>query len=71
MKYIALPLAAVSALGLSACVIDAGSDGFESDTNLNERTRLAIEACGQGNVAEVTSKGYRCKSFDEGAMRRP
>ncbi|MCQ8185679.1 hypothetical protein [Parvularcula maris] len=70
MKRIALPAALLSAFVLSGCVIDAGSDGWEENSSLAERTRLAIEACGQGNVAKVTSTGYTCKTFDEGAVRR-
>jgi hypothetical protein len=70
MKKTILPLALLSSVALSGCVIDAGSDGFESDTSLSERTRLAIQACGEGNVAEVTSRGFECKTFDEGSIRR-
>ena len=63
MKSLALPLTAVAAaLILSGCVIDAGSDDWNESTTLAERTRLAIEACGQGNVAEVNSNGFECKT---------
>ncbi|MEE4212222.1 MAG: hypothetical protein V2I43_23515 [Parvularcula sp.] len=55
--------AAVAAVLLSGCVIDAGEHGF-SDTDVEDRTRMAIDACGAGNVAEVTSNGFRCKSAD-------
>lgn len=62
MNKIIVPLGALAALALSGCVIDAGSDGFESSTSLSERTRLAIEACGKGNVAEVDGNGFECKT---------
>jgi hypothetical protein len=68
MKRFALPAALLSAVALSGCII-ADGDGWEDQTSLPERTRLAIEACGQGNVAKVTSSGYTCKTFDEGAVR--
>ena len=63
MKSLALPLTAAAAvLALSGCVIDAGSDDWSDSTTLAERTRLAVEACGAGNVAEVNSNGFECKT---------
>jgi len=61
MKKIVLPLAILT-VGLSGCVIDAGSDGWSHEGSLEERTRLAIEACGAGNVAEVDGTGFQCKT---------
>ncbi|GGY48974.1 hypothetical protein [Parvularcula lutaonensis] len=71
MIKFALPLAALSAVALSGCVITDAGDWDDDGTTLSERTRLAIEACGAGNVAEVTSKGFTCKTFSEGAVNRP
>jgi hypothetical protein len=63
MKNILVPTAALfAAAGLSGCVIDAGSDSWDESYDLRERTKLAVEACGEGNVAEVTSKGFSCKN---------
>ena len=63
MTKIVLPLTALaSACVLSGCVIDAGSDSWKDKTTLAERTRLAREACGEGNVAEVDSNGFECKN---------
>lgn len=63
MTNILLPVAALAGtVLLSGCVIDAGSDDWDERTTLSERTRLAVEACGKGNVAEVDSNGFECKS---------
>ncbi|NNU16782.1 hypothetical protein HK107_10675 [Parvularcula sp. ZS-1/3] len=60
MKKIALPLAVLSAVALSGCII-TDTDGYSDKTSLQERTRLAVEACGAGNVAKVSSTGFTCK----------
>jgi hypothetical protein len=65
MKRFALPAVLLSAAALSGCVIDAGGDGWDDETSLSERTRLAVEACGQGNVAKVTSSGFTCKGAED------
>lgn len=63
MNRIVTPFVALAAaVALAGCVIDAGSDGWENGTSLAERTRLAREACGEGNVAEVTANGFECKT---------
>ncbi|MEM1380336.1 MAG: hypothetical protein AAGH41_06905 [Pseudomonadota bacterium] len=63
MTKLALPLLALAAsVTLTGCVIDAGDDSWSEKTTLAERTRLAREACGDGNVAEVNSKGFECKT---------
>jgi len=63
MNKLILPVAAVAGtLLLSGCVIDAGDDSWDERTTLQERTRLAVEACGRGNVAEVDSNGFECKT---------
>jgi hypothetical protein len=67
MKNAIIP-AAIGAVLLSGCVIDAGEHGFD-DFDLEDRTRMAIEACGAGNVKEVSSSGFQCKTFGEGGMR--
>ena len=65
MKKIALPLAALSAVTLSGRIITDTDGDWMDETTIAERTRLAVEACGEGNVAEVTSRGFECKSASE------
>ena len=65
MKKIALPLAVLSAVTLSGCVITDTDGDWNDKTTIAERTRLAVEACGEGNVAEVTSRGFECKTAGE------
>jgi outer membrane murein-binding lipoprotein Lpp len=60
MKNI-MTVAAVAALALSltGCIAVADGDGPSS---ISENTELAVRVCGgEGNVAEVTDDGYRCK----------
>lgn len=61
-KYLIPGGLAAATLVLSGCVIDAGDDGWHDNTSLAERTRLATEACGEGNVKEVDSNGFECKT---------
>ena len=65
MRKFALPLAALSAVALSGCIITDTDGDWDDSTSVAERTRLAIEACGTGNVKEVTSRGFECKSSEQ------
>ncbi len=52
---------ALLSLSLAGCI--AVSDNSGPGSKVSENTELAIRVCGgEGNVAEVTREGYRCKT---------
>ncbi len=60
MKHTLIAAGAVLALSLTGCI--AVSDNSGPGSKVSENTELAIRVCGgEGNVAEVTREGYRCK----------
>jgi hypothetical protein len=61
MKYSLIAATAVLALSLTGCI--AVSDNSGPGSKVAENTELAIRVCGgEGNVAEVSREGYRCKA---------
>ncbi|MBA3067112.1 MAG: hypothetical protein FP825_01365 [Hyphomonas sp.] len=60
MKHMTLAAGAVLAAMLTGCI--AVSDNSGPGSKVSENTELAIRVCGgEGNVAEVTRDGYKCK----------
>lgn len=58
-KIMTLAAGAALTLSLAGCIAVADGDGPSS---VSENTELAVRVCGgDGNVAEVTEDGYRCK----------
>lgn len=61
MKQMTLAAGALLTLALTGCI--AVSDSSAQPSKVSENTELAIRVCGgEGNVAEVTREGYRCKA---------
>lgn len=62
MKKTMLAVAgALITLSLAGCI--AVSDNSGPGSKVAENTELAVRVCGgEGNVAEVTREGYRCKA---------
>lgn len=62
MKKIAIAAAgALTLVSLAGCI--AVSDNSGPGSKVSENTELAVRVCGgEGNVAEVTREGYRCKT---------
>lgn len=60
-KLIVAAAGAALTLSLAGCI--AVSDNSGPGSKVSENTELAIRVCGgEGNVAEVTREGYRCKT---------
>lgn len=61
MKHTLLAAGVMLALSLTGCI--AVSDNTGPGSKVSENTELAIRVCGgEGNVAEVTHEGYKCKA---------
>lgn len=61
MKQVTIAAGALLALALTGCI--AVSDSSGPGSRVAENTDLAVRVCGgEGNVAEVTREGYRCKA---------
>ncbi len=59
-KTIIAACGAIVTLSLAGCI--AVSDNSGPGSKVSENTELAIRVCGgEGNVAEVTREGYKCK----------
>lgn len=59
-KTILAATGALALVSLAGCI--AVSDNSGPGSKVSENTALAIRVCGgEGNVAEVTREGYRCK----------
>jgi hypothetical protein len=62
-KQATIPTAStIVTLSLAGCI--AVSDNSGPGSKVSENTELAIRVCGgEGNVAEVTREGYKCKGL--------
>ncbi|MBK8198750.1 MAG: hypothetical protein IPK75_10290 [Acidobacteria bacterium] len=60
-KLLVAAAGAALTLSLAGCI--AVSDNTGPGSKVAENTDLAVRVCGgEGNVAEVTREGYRCKA---------
>ncbi len=60
MKTYLIAAGAMLSLALTGCI--AVSDNSGPGSKIAENTELAIRVCGgEGNVAEVSREGYKCK----------
>ena len=55
-------LAALASLAtlVSACAIDVSGDDMSDVEAVRANAALAIQQCGEGNVASVRTDGYEC-----------
>ena len=60
-------LALIGLLALPACVF-AVDGGTPTPKRLEANGEAALRACGEGQVALVTTKGYACKGAPESAV---
>lgn len=57
MKHVTTALAGLALLGLTGCIAVHESGQASA---IERVTAAAIEACGDGNVEEVTLEGFEC-----------
>lgn len=55
------PMILTALTGLvSACAIDVSGDDMSDVEAVRANAALAMEQCGEGNVASVSTDGYKC-----------
>ncbi len=60
MSIVKFSIALVITASLAGCVFSSKSSS-PSVSNVEKNTELALQQCGQGNIQEVTDKGFVCR----------